>query len=343
MLRIQIVLLKIVGLLPLSGRKVSKKVFFFNLILLLIALCFLLGTLYSSGFSAAFFLYGLFYPSLTDLGTTKTDPILAVLQLLPFFTINVRALSVLFVLFLKRRSWKGLMDETQDFLQACFPCCRLRAVIVAKMKKASMVLFVATFTLHVLWEYAEWVVFLEGIPNVTMSETDNIAAPLPMKYYLFEYIILWTLFSTIPFILSQQVYVCAIILAMVLGEAVKRLDLQIQEELKYYKERNGSSVGVSDKELELTEGKVKIWEFYRMQILVLLGSVNNFFSLILFAIYGMDFLTLLGFTSNLIKNPRSDVDSYTYLIGSSVIFVLYGTIFLIPFVKVHEEVSFGGC
>ncbi|OWA52884.1 hypothetical protein BV898_17326 [Hypsibius exemplaris] len=54
-------------------------------------------------------------------------------------------------------------------------------------------------------------------------------------------------------------------------------------------------------------------------------------------IYGLDFLTMMGYSATVIKNPRTDVDSYIYVIGSIIIFGSYGTVFLLPLVHVYEQ------
>jgi hypothetical protein len=94
-----------------------------------------------------------------------------------------------------------------------------------------------------------------------------------------------------------------------------------------------------EKEISSIAQKVKLWEALHLRILLFFGSVNQFFSMILFVVYGMDFVVLLGFTANFVKNTRFDLDFYIFLIFSTIVFLSYGTVFLIPLVGFHEKVS----
>ena len=201
----------------------------------------------------------------------------------------------------------------------------------------STVLVVATVTLHLLFYDVGWVNWISITPNVTMS-LDGMAAPLPMHFLFYQSIIIYALFSTLPFILSQQVYSAVIILAVLLGEAIKKLTREIHEETHDVEQSNGVFDG-NGRELELTEKKVKNWQAYHMKIVFFRERLNGFFGDILFVVYGMDLLTLFGFLSSIVKNVRTDALSYEYLLLSSVIFLMYGTVFLIPLVMVHEMVS----
>ena len=130
----------------------------------------------------------------------------------------------------------------------------------------------------------------------------------------------------------------ALILAMVLGEAAKKLIHSIVEETAYYEKRKIDLVALDETELAMTRERVNSWTVLHMRMLLFCHAVVHFFSAILFLSFGLDVVTLTGFTSSIVKNNRSDAVGYVYLIGSSVIFLSYVTVFSIPLVAVYEKV-----
>ena len=166
-------------------------------------------------------------------------------------------------------------------------------------------------------------------------------APLPIKYLTYQSIVIWSLFSTMAFVLSQQVYVCAIIPAIVLHDVVARLDREVREDTASFERRSarGWPFRLNEREMAVAEEKVIQWETRRMQMLLFCGEITDFFGVILMVIYGLDFLTLLGFSSNIVNSTRTDLPSYLYLALSCAISLAYLTVFLFPLVAVYEKVS----
>ncbi|OWA52882.1 hypothetical protein BV898_17324 [Hypsibius exemplaris] len=279
--------------------------------------------------NAVFFLYALFISSGDP--NNHTNPILMGMQFMPFCTLNFRGLIVLFLLFLKRNSWTKLMKTAEVFLETCFPNNQDRTAVMRRARKIAVLLCLLTVSMHSAWDVSEWIVTTETLVNVTMTYGD-IATPLPMAYLMYQYISVWTVFCTFPFVLSQQVYICVIVLAVILTEAVKSINQQIKQEIVLYEGRFAGK-----NELAMTEEKIIVWENAHLRVLLFCRCVNHYFSWILFIIYGLDFLTMMGYSANVIKNPRTDADSYVYIIGSIIIFGSYGTVFLLPFVHVYEQ------
>jgi hypothetical protein len=123
-------------------------------------------------------------------------------------------------------------------------------------------------------------------------------------------------------------------LALVLHGALKRLHEQIHGEILFY--QNILMIG-KDKAVDC-ETKVKHWQDCHLRMLLFCGSINQFFSLILFAAYGLDFLTILAFAARIVQNPNANADPYIYLIFGILLFLSYGMLFLIPLIVVYEKV-----
>ncbi|OQV19861.1 hypothetical protein BV898_06131 [Hypsibius exemplaris] len=334
MLGPQVFLLKLLGIIPLVGSDGKRCIS--AAVSTVVGVCYLIGTFYSAGINGAHFLYGFFHPdaAVSPKNTTHESVILQIMQLMPFFVINSRAFCVLLLLFVKRNSWPIFTAKIDRFLEHSLPT-EISTVFRLNVGRTSVVLCAVTFCLHLLWEAVEWVVYLEAVPNITMT-TDNFMAPLPVKYLTYQSIVLWTLFSTLAFILSQQIFVCAIVLATLLKNILRRLNVEITEELLYFGRKSEDLYGPNEKEILATVEKLRCWEARRMEALLFCGEMNDFFGPILLLIYGMDFLTLLGFSSNIVNNPRTDLDSYMYLALSCALFLAYLTVFSFPMVAVHE-------
>ncbi|OQV13575.1 hypothetical protein BV898_12212 [Hypsibius exemplaris] len=328
MLVAQTFLLKCFGFMPLytdKFRHQNVRARLASLTTSLIAVSLLLGTLYSSCQQCASFINGFLKSTVSD-QHDEPDTVLKVMQLMPFPIINSRGLAVLFLFFIKRRQWPTVM---QDFHAFCSRTLCPPFVTNKTLKKCTIIgilLCIVTVLLHGTWETTEWVAYLKTARNTTVQSSKFVTAA-----------VVSTLFSSLPFLLSQQVFLCLLILSMVLGEALTALARVIQTEIVTYDIVNHRLTPATGKEIAGTLLKVKLWEFHHMQMLLFFQSISQFFSLILFVAHGMDFLVVLGFVANIVLNNRSDLMSYVYLVGSSIIFLSYGTLFLGPLITVHER------
>jgi hypothetical protein len=339
MLLPQIIVLKITGILPFYDWSktprptLSQKVL--QTSLTAVAVCFLLGTLLFSGLQAAVFFWGIFRP---DPSVESSERLLTVLRKMPLFAINCRGFMVLFIFFIKRNSWFQLLHETLTFIQNSFSSQQAEKVM-KRSNQVSVVLFVVTVALHVLWDSVTRFIYFQTSPNITLAGNQGLF-PIPVQFPMMYSLFLKIFFSAFPFILSQQIFVCLIVFAIVLIEAINELKRKINEEIFFYEERKFVPDGIGEQEIESTERKVKAWEYFYLRILLFHQSINGFFSLIIFLIYGMDFVAVLGYTSSLVQGTQSSVFEATATrIFCVVVFLSYGTLFFWPLVLVHEKVS----
>jgi hypothetical protein len=165
------------------------------------------------------------------------------------------------------------------------------------------------------------------------------AHTVPITYYMYQNVIIWELFCTLPFALSQQVYLCVILLAVVVGKTITRLISEIDDERVYYQTKISNAAVLALEEVEGTESRVRNWEMFYMQSLMLCACLNRFFSLILFMIISIDFITILGFTSGFIIGEQLSSAYFSHIIFSVVLFLAYETLFLLPFIAVYEKLS----
>jgi hypothetical protein len=339
MLLAQIALLKCFGILPLFEEKVNRT-FYAKKILsaasTVLAVCLLLGTLSSICFQSAISLYGIIHQDSNRFSSMKSsDKILFIMRLMGVCAVDGRAFLLPFLLFMKRHTWIKLMRETNTFTQKFF-CPIFSKGLGKKMRFYSFGLCLVTFGTHISWETAAFVI--KSSVNTTIT-SDVMYGRLPIEYYLYQNIIVDTLFRIVPFILSQQVFLCVVILAVLLNETVQELNNRIHKQTITFETKNNSSELIGINEIVCLGKKIQKWKMYHLHLLLLCQSVDKFFNFILFAVYGLDFVALLGFTSNIVQGSTLDVYFFIFLICSSLIFLLYETALVFPLVTVHEKAS----
>jgi 7tm Chemosensory receptor len=339
----QMILLQCLGFLPLyesvNKSKTPKWRRFLQPILCFIAVCFLVGTLACSATQWAISLWQLIYPP-----DSKGNRMFLVnmFTLLPYCTFIVRALFVLTTLFCKRNSWMHLFNMMQEFVQEAFPAVEIRQKLLIKWRSYSAALFLLTLALHVSWDVFHWHESMMKEPEMSMMSEEHSMGPLPIKIVTWKFLFFWELFSSLSFILSQQVLVSVMIFAMMIGDGLKNLNKEVQEKTK---SDENSKIMLHNELLEEEkkvpfemEEKIRIWKKLHGDALRSCEKINGHFGLILLTIYGLDFVALLAFGANVLINARGTVDSYAYYVCSFLLFASYGTLFLIPLVICHEQV-----
>ncbi|OWA51935.1 hypothetical protein BV898_16395 [Hypsibius exemplaris] len=143
----------------------------------------------------------------------------------------------------------------------------------------------------------------------------------------------WTVLVDVPFVLSQQVLLCALIFAVKLLMILKKLKAEISELT--------SDLEVSHEisRWKTFHAQVKKWTRVYVTCQRFLYQFNSFFGRILLLSVTLDVFTTLGLGANLVapaKGTTSLVTSgyYVFLCG---IYLSYATLLFIPFVLVHEE------
>lgn len=142
-----------------------------------------------------------------------------------------------------------------------------------------------------------------------------------------------------------------IIFAMIVADALKILNGEINAET-LRQEPGALPIAAAGGMAEITsqkngaaapfllDEKVRVWKKLHTESLRLCEEINDYFGLLLFIIYGLDFVAVLAFGANVLINSKGTIDSYAYYIFSFLLFASYGTLFLIPLVICHEQVIY---
>jgi hypothetical protein len=243
----------------------------------------------------------------------------------------LRPIYVLSLLLYKRSAVEAVTNDVQMFFEVSFENQIIRAKQISLRRKQSVKLFLITAALVFL----QFVWYLE-ITKVSQLElnilADDILFPLPVRIPLWLFILLWSVFSAFCFALSQQVLVIIIMYASVIGSALKNVNTEIQECMKLGAEETSS--------LDLKK-KIFFWKRTITNARNLCSTINENFNLILFGMYGLDFITLIGVGGNFLEN-RKIIQMSAWLATLALIFLSYLTVFLVPLVLMYEQVCFSG-
>ncbi|OWA53855.1 hypothetical protein BV898_18275 [Hypsibius exemplaris] len=291
------------------------------------------GTFGSSCLQSAFFLYGLVHPN--SVGVYEQHKgLLVVMERLPSFSINTRSLLILSVFLFKRNAFSFLLTEASTLIELVFSEKQSRQRLRRKLKLVSLAFLYGTFAFHVVWQYASWADFMSGATNVNLTST-NALAPLPLPIRTWHFLIIDCFFNILPFCLSQQVYVCGILSALVVSHCLQVFAGEIRNEAAMYK--NFKKDHDATKAMAGTGDRLQRWERIHYQTLQLVKSVNTFFGLIFLITYGFDLLTMLGYTAKIVSDDAQTAFMYAFAVGSVAVFGVYTTVFPFPLVMAHEK------
>ncbi|GAU92249.1 hypothetical protein RvY_04353 [Ramazzottius varieornatus] len=341
---VQELILKVCGFLPLSPDRYTLNSprtrtlqYVLQTSLTFVAVCLLLGSFYDTVVHTVAVLYVFLQTTLEDptarpSKSYKPD-LLGVLSNLPFCAIHLRGLLVLYLFFRQRYNWSILKFELDRVIAKCLPVQSDPKDAVKKWTKISFFLSVFTFSLHTIWEIVEVVYYLAKEPENYGTYT-KVFDPLPFKIRTDEYLTIYQLFCTIPYILSQQIYTLLIVPSGVLYESIDLLLNDIRNAQYGHAEITTVS-GRWQRTLELSD-TVDEWADRYRAIVEFVERLNESFSWILFAAYGLDFITVLGFAAGMASGAK-ELKGFFFLLTCATIFASYGTAYLIPMVKLHEK------
>ncbi|GAU92247.1 hypothetical protein RvY_04351 [Ramazzottius varieornatus] len=165
-----------------------------------------------------------------------------------------------------------------------------------------------------------------------MLNDTSVLEPLPVKIRTWQYTILYFLFCFVPFVLAQQVFTVLLILSGVGADAIKNLNKEVKLVLKSH--QNGFE---NIEELVPIPVKVALWEERYMAILEFVKLLNELFNWIFFAIYGSDFVAVLGFGARVINNVSRRLTKILFLLCSAAVYLTYETCFVVWPIHLHEE------
>lgn len=190
-------------------------------------------------------------------------------------------------------------------------------------------LCIVTVVVHAVYDTLDDIAYYGDTIDIL---TDDLDSSTWSSLKAWQSLVIWVLFSNIPFVLSQQAYLYPVLLATLLNRAIKDLKHELKATTVRVCETKESDI--------ITEMEVKIWRTKQMAMLKFCGLINDCFNLILFSIYGLDFLTLLGYTSSFTNISAGEpTTTYLRLVFNCIVFASYGALIPIPLVCAYESVG----
>ncbi|OWA53555.1 hypothetical protein BV898_17978 [Hypsibius exemplaris] len=191
----------------------------------MVAICLITGTIYpiTTNFMRA--VYVLAFPSVQI--DTNTAGLVLLMEKIPYGLISLRAFLVLILFFRKRNTFSTLALD----MSMCLPSNRGFAERITVL--CSWVGLLVTALFPVAWECFSVLQILITSRNTTLLSRDAYE-PLPIPVVFWHHQLSVFLLRCIPFILSQQVYLTAMVLAWMASSELKRIARDIAWETAQY-------------------------------------------------------------------------------------------------------------
>ena len=203
-----------------------------------------------------------------------------------------------------------------------------------KWKRLSVTLLVVSVITHCGWEVLEWRNFMLGTGKTSLFDHD-VLSPLPWDLAMWQYMVLWTMCSTIPFLFTQVIFSVVLIFGRFLGSCLGRIVCSVELLDKVILEH--SSMEDRKRANVVAEEVTRLYRLH-YQAAQFGHLLSDLYGVILFFIYGLDVMTILGFVATVIVGTVKTVIGRCMLAYSIMAFGMYATLFLIPLVQVHEQV-----
>jgi 7tm Chemosensory receptor len=283
----------------------------------------------------------------------ENNLVLTVLSSAPYIAQSMRGVFVLIILISNRKSWRHLAHFADEIVNETFPEGKERKAQSKRWKNFAVTIGVGTVLLHLGWEAAALLGDQDSSPFWSSSNSSSSTSK-PTVDSLMESKLMYCLSSvaeSIPFILSQQIFVIVIVLAFVLKTSAKVLnqritDLREETEVKVSgeAERQVEVVGWEkpkfspESEVRQVNTKAAALQEFHLRLILLNQEINHVFGWVLFILYSMDVVILIGFVALLVTSEKPAVATQTLHITSIALFGCFSTIFYVPMVQAHEEV-----
>ncbi|OWA50198.1 hypothetical protein BV898_14723 [Hypsibius exemplaris] len=171
--------------------------------------------------------------------------------------------------------------------------------------------------------------------------SDRAWDPLPIRVLTWHHILNMAMVRCVPFVLSQQIYLCVIILGSLVSRALHEMKGEISHETNDYLtllEAASEGDWKIGSALNRTAMKLQQWDVTHFKLLKFTQLLNGHFRWILLAVYALDYLTILCLSARMITQTAHTSMSYLFVLGSVALFGAYISILPIPLIQVLDRV-----
>ena len=342
---IQIPILQATGFLPYSEKSFWQTQSFRQKIGKVIAVVISWSLLFGTGILGALKITELFYKLRSTFLDNKSsnqssNSLFDSFYYLPDAAISIRCFSLLVIIHVKRHLFHDLFNNISKLIDEYFTDKASKQELSNRIERSSILLLTVTTIIYLAWPLTIWPESFYGSKmgenRTIFSYVDTKPFPIFMNYW--QCLCVEIIFRHLAYLLSQQVYLCAIILSMTLSNVLTVMLREIEAETVANKTTEASQV--LEKRLSNTEEKLQIWRDAYMSLMTLIDDLNKFFGVVFFLTYSMDFLAVLGSASwQLVSGPNSFYAMYYVTSVAGVLaFGCFATFLPFPLVIVHEKV-----
>lgn len=199
------------------------------------------------------------------------------------------------------------------------------------------------------------------VNSTTLTWGHQTYTPSDTGIRLWHHFLLWQLFHTVPFLLSQQISVCLMTFGQSLKCCTYTLNQAILEESQAIADTTAAAaaeetsdvavsyaeiIEISDHVASADHFDVRYQEMERLlrlhaEIVRTCRHMNATFGATFAASFILDMICMLGFLNNLVSGlgrPMAS-SSLVFNIVSFALYATYSNIFLVPQIGMHEQVS----
>lgn len=270
----------------------------------------------------------------------------------PFTMMNLRAVIVPTIFLFKQRHTQDLLSNVDHIIQIFWRQDENLRQAAIKWRRQSFLLFGLTSSGLILTETFGWYGWFFQMPSLHWES--EAYAPLFQGVPLWSYFVMWQLFHTIPFFVSQQICLVLICIGNVLTDCTRTLNNMIEnltrevpsaEELQYRRatpcdsdEVTVTSVGAKRRDLEL------IFHLHS-DLVQCCESLNAAFSGVFLAAYATDMLVMLTSVMDLTFRaeqqmlPKTSPSTPVFNLVNCLVYGSYANLFLIPHIRMYEQVK----
>ena len=174
---------------------------------------------------------------------------------------------------------------------------------------------------------------MEFKPAMTLLTIVPMQIPWTITMPLWTSILIWMTVSVLGYFPSQQVIFLLVLYASAFKDILKAVNTDIHTTAI-----ECNKTFLKHETIQRLQDRLDEWRRITLQVQKCCNKANAYYSILLFAFYGLDCITLLGFGANIIASVIPSVSAYAYYTMATLYFCMNITLFLSPLVAFHEEV-----
>ena len=178
---------------------------------------------------------------------------------------------------------------------------------------------------------------MEFVPAMTLLTIVPMQIPWTITMPLWTSILIWMTVSVLGYFPSQQVIFLLVLYASAFKDIIKAVNTDIHTTAI-----ECNQTFLKHETRQRLQDRLDEWRRITLQVQKCCHEANAYYSIPLFAFYGLDCITVLGFGAGIIASAIPSVSAYAYYTMTTLYFCMHITLFLSPLVAFHEEVCWSG-